>query len=256
MSFWMTRYNNVSTANAAEFGGEFLLGGTNEALYAGDIEFISLPYASNPTFWAIPIHTISVNGVEISAAGSNASNALAAIDTATTLLGGPASIVANLYAAIPGAQRGEGVLEGFWTFPCSQQVELTLNFGGRAWPMSSNDFMLTSNTPGTCVGAIFETTLGDPNNSQIPQWYIGASFLKNVYSVFRYDPPAVGFAHLSSAALKGEPVPLSADATNARSAHSNGTSNGAESLLSNSLSVLSIWQTICICASIAGTYAV
>ncbi|CAE6529605.1 unnamed protein product [Rhizoctonia solani] len=116
MSFWMTRYNNVSTASAAEFGGEFILGGTNEALYTGDIEFISLSYASNPTFWAIPIHSITVNGNEISTVGSNESNALAAIDTATSLIGGPASTVGNLYAAIPGAQRGEGVLDGFWTF--------------------------------------------------------------------------------------------------------------------------------------------
>ncbi|KAG8764163.1 hypothetical protein FRC11_003019 [Ceratobasidium sp. 423] len=116
MSFWMTRYRNISTANVTEFGGEFLLGGTNEALYTGDIEFISLPYASNPTFWAIPIHTITLNGNEISAVGSNASSALAAIDTATTLIGGPASIVENLYTAIPGAQRGSGVLEGYWTF--------------------------------------------------------------------------------------------------------------------------------------------
>ncbi|CAE6449784.1 unnamed protein product [Rhizoctonia solani] len=191
MSFWMTRYNNVSTASAAEFGGEFILGGTNEALYTGDIEFISLSYASNPTFWAIPIQTITVNGNDVSAAGSSASSALAAIDTATTLIGGPASIVGNLYAAIPGAQRGQGVLEGFWTFreswsiykpaldrgltffpnnpACSEQVKLTLNFGGRAWPMSSDDFMLATDTAGTCVGAIFETSLGDPDNAQIPQ---------------------------------------------------------------------------------------
>ncbi|EUC60350.1 aspartic protease [Rhizoctonia solani AG-3 Rhs1AP] len=255
MSFWMTRYSNVSTANAAEFGGEFILGGTNEALYSGDIEFISLSYASNPTFWAIPIHSITVNGNDISAAESSASSALAAIDTATSLIGGPASVVGNLYAAIPGAQRGQGVLEGFWTFPCSEKVELTLNFGGRAWAMASDDFALTTDISGTCVGAIFETSLGDPDNSQIPQWYIGASFLKNVYSVFRYDPPAVGFAQLSTAALKGEPVPLSADATNARSAHSSGASNGAGASLSSRLSALSIWQ-ICLCASIAGTYAI
>ncbi|CAE6356747.1 unnamed protein product [Rhizoctonia solani] len=123
MSFWMTRYSNVSGASDAEFGGEFILGGTNEALYSGDIEFVSLPYASNPTFWAIPIHSITVNGNEISTVGPDMSAALAAIDTATSLIGGPPSAVENLYAAIPGAKRGEGVLEGFWTLPCSQRVE-------------------------------------------------------------------------------------------------------------------------------------
>jgi hypothetical protein len=32
------------------------MGGTNPALYSGDIDFVALPYASNPTFWAIPLH--------------------------------------------------------------------------------------------------------------------------------------------------------------------------------------------------------
>jgi hypothetical protein len=31
-------------------------------------------------------------------------------------------------------------------------------------------------------------------------WIVGATFLKNVYSVYRYNPPAVGFAQLSGSA--------------------------------------------------------
>ncbi|KAF8745837.1 peptidase A1 family, partial [Rhizoctonia solani] len=175
MSFWMTRYGNISSASDAEFGGEFILGGTNEALYTGDIEFVSLPYASNPTFWAIPIHSITVNGNEISTVASDTSAALAAIDTATSLIGGPPSAVRKLYAAIPGAKQAEGVLEGFWTLPSmftarrANRPQSTLNFGGRAWAMSSDDFVLTTSTPNTCVGAVFETSLGDPDNAQIPQ---------------------------------------------------------------------------------------
>ncbi|KAF8609037.1 acid protease [Ceratobasidium sp. AG-I] len=225
MSFWMTRHNNVSNANDAEFGGEFIMGGTNGALYTGDIDYVGLTYPSNPTFWAIPIQRITVNGHEVAASNSS-SSALAAIDTATSLIGGPPDVVKKLYAAVPKAKRGNGTLEGFWTYPCSYKVALTINFGGRTWPMTSDDFALATNNPSVCVGAIFETTLGDNDNAQIPQWYIGASFLKNVYSVFRYDPPAVGFAQLSAAALKGEPVPLAPSATaSARSANASGASN-------------------------------
>jgi hypothetical protein len=32
------------------------------------------------------------------------------------------------------------------------------------------------------------------------QWIVGASFLKNVYSAYRYNPAAVGFAALASGA--------------------------------------------------------
>lgn len=226
MSFWMTRYNNVSDASDEEFGGEFIMGGTNGALYTGDIEYVALPYASNPTFWAIPIQHITVNGQE--AAAGSSSSTLAAIDTATSLIGGPPDVVEKLYAAIPKAKRGNGTLEGFWTYPCSQKVAVTINFGGRTWPMASDDFALATNDPKTCVGAIFETTLGSNDNPQIPDWYIGASFLKNVYSVFRYDPPAVGFAQLSAEALKNQPVALVPSATaSARSANASGASNTA-----------------------------
>ncbi|KAG9100757.1 hypothetical protein FS749_013054 [Ceratobasidium sp. UAMH 11750] len=183
MSFWMTRYNNVSSADDAEFGGEFTMGGTNTALYTGDIDYVALPNASNPTFWAIPLQQITVNGQAVSPTAGT----LAAIDTATSLIGGPPNVVEDLYAAVPNAVRGQGTLEGFWTFPCAQQVTVVLNFGGgRTWPMTSADFALATNDPNTCVGAIFETTLGDENNPQIPQWYIGASFLPT--TVFDHRP--------------------------------------------------------------------
>jgi hypothetical protein len=39
------------------------------------------------------------------------------------------------------------------------------------------------------------------SGSQSPiSWIVGASFLKNVYSVFRYNPLAIGFAQLSGSA--------------------------------------------------------
>ena len=41
--------------------------------------------------------------------------------------------------------------------------------------------------------------LGGQGQDGIPSWIIGDTFLKNVYSVFRFsDPPAVGFASKGS----------------------------------------------------------
>lgn len=80
------------------------MGGTNGALYTGDVDFISLPYASDPTFWAIPLERkpcarnwsgqmtnhlalipdVTVNGQEVSISEASTST-LAAIDTATSL---------------------------------------------------------------------------------------------------------------------------------------------------------------------------
>jgi len=53
-----------------------------------------------------------------------------------------------------------------------------------------------------CLGAIFDLAAVaniKPQPGQ-PAWVVGDTFLKNVYSVFRANPPAVGFAQLSAAA--------------------------------------------------------
>jgi len=57
-----------------------------------------------------------------------------------------------------------------------------------------------------CLGAFFSLEEGsttvegaDPNDG--PAWIVGDTFLKNVYSIFRYqNPRAVGFAKLSDVA--------------------------------------------------------
>ncbi len=45
----------------------------------------------------------------------------------------------------------------------------------------------------SCVGGFFQL---DTSGTSAPPWIIGDTFLKNVYSVFRASPAAVGFAQL------------------------------------------------------------
>jgi cathepsin D len=54
----------------------------------------------------------------------------------------------------------------------------------------------------TCAGAIFDLTAGSNigEGGGNPNWIVGDTFLKNVYSVFRSQPAAIGFAELSKAA--------------------------------------------------------
>lgn len=121
----------------------------------------------------------------------------AAIDTGTTLVGGPSSIISAMYAQIPGSQPGTGQYENYYLYPCSTQVNVTLSFGGRSWPVSSDDFQLMEVSSTLCLGAFFELD----TRGGTPDWIIGDTFLKNVYTVFRYNPPSVGFATLSDVAL-------------------------------------------------------
>jgi cathepsin D len=139
-----------------------------------------------------------------------------AIDTGTTLVGGPSEQIGELYAQIPGSAVGTGNYEGYYTYrthslylqlitradfslACSTTVNVALSFGGQSWSISPDDFKLTKLSNGQCLGAFF--VLSDQQqssgNNEI-SWIIGDTFLKNVYSVFRANPASVGFATLAS----------------------------------------------------------
>ncbi|KIJ37242.1 hypothetical protein M422DRAFT_260180 [Sphaerobolus stellatus SS14] len=105
----------------------------------------------------------TVGGKATSNNTASSSESPAAIDTGTTLIGGSTDGVTAIYSLIsapPAAQRRQ------MTAPSSAST--VYSTWRRGWGANG------------------------------PNWIIGNTFLKNVYSVFRFDPLAVGFAQLSS----------------------------------------------------------
>ncbi|KAF9651450.1 aspartic peptidase A1 [Thelephora ganbajun] len=201
MGFWFTRFSNDRNAQQEEFGGIFTLGGQNQTLYKGNVEF--LPLVTNvgrQTYWLLTISGITVNGKSVTLPSGN----IAAIDTGTTLIGGPSAAVQAVYAQIPGSQPLSGNLAGFYGFPCETTVQINMAFGGKSWPINPQDMNLGRVSTGSaiCAGGIFDLNAGSNigEGGGNPNWVVGATFLKNVYSVFRYQPAAVGFAELSDTA--------------------------------------------------------
>jgi len=205
MAFFLTRFNGDQNAQTLEPGGAFTLGGTNSSLFTGNIDFVNIPSGVTPSFWLLPLQTVQVNGKSATIPTGN--SALAAIDTGTTLVAGPTSAVQSIFAQIPNSQPLTGQMDGFFAYPCSTQVTVELNFGSQSWPISNADFNLgaVDNSGQMCVGGIFDLdagtngAAGSPSSGN-PAWVVGDTFLKNVYSVFRSNPPSVGFAQLSSQA--------------------------------------------------------
>ncbi|KAF8757931.1 peptidase A1 family [Rhizoctonia solani] len=191
MSFFLTRFTDVNGAREREPGGEFMMGGTNTNLYTGDIDYVNIP-SGQESYWLIPLTAVGVNGANILGSTVNA-----AIDTGTTLVGGPTSAIAAIFAQIPNSEPGTGDLEGYYLYPCSTSVTITMTFSSRTWSIDPADFLLMRNSNTMCVGAFFALNL----SGSAPSWIVGDTFLKNVYSVYRYNPPSVGFANLSSNAL-------------------------------------------------------
>ncbi|KAF9556704.1 acid protease [Agrocybe pediades] len=205
MSFWLQR-TDPKTADEIDAGGIFTLGGVNNSLFTGDIEFLDMPSTGGPDmFWVLNVESVTVNGQNIPITTSGGAS-LAAIDTGTTLLGAPSDVAAAIWKVVggtPDATDGSGLFE----FPCDTQVSVTLSFGGKTWTINPQDMIFNqlSTRSRLCTGSIFDVQAGtniqsNPGSGN-PVWIVGDTFLKNVYSVFRASsPPAIGFAQLSDLA--------------------------------------------------------
>jgi len=206
MSFWLSRFNDVPSAQPEEPGGAFTLGGINSSLYQGDIEFLPTVLAT-PSFWTLTMSSLTLNGQSITI--PTGAGALSVIDTGTTLIGGPAAAVENFWRAVPGAQPLRGSQQGLYIFPCNTNLSVSLSFGGKTWPINPSDMNLGQVVSGLCLGGIFDLNIGIGSRGG-PAWVVGDTFLKNVYSVFRAtQPPQIGFAQLSAAA-GGSGAPIAA----------------------------------------------
>ncbi|TFK84827.1 acid protease [Polyporus arcularius HHB13444] len=197
MAFQLTRFLDVQSAQELEPGGTFSLGAVNTSLFTGDIDYQDIPDGQEG-FWLQELTGLNVNGNSVTL--PSGSDSYGAIDTGTTLVSGPEDVVAALYAQIPNSQALTGQNQGFYQYPCATTVNVTMRFGSStiSWPISNADFLVgQGTTPDMCVGAFF--SIGQTGGSA-PPWIIGDTFLKNVYSVFRAQPPSVGFAQLSETA--------------------------------------------------------
>ncbi|KAF9258848.1 acid protease [Marasmius fiardii PR-910] len=200
MSFWMTRLRGTSNRRVEAPGGIMTLGGTNSSLFQGDIEF--LPTTGQPSFWLLTLQSLTVNGNSVPVTSGN--SALSAIDTGTTLIGGPSADVRAFWGAVQGSATVPD-MPGFFSFPCTTELNVGMSYGGKTWPIDPRDMNIGRLSVGSnlCVGGIFDLARGTniASGGGTPSWVVGATFLKNVYSVFRAtNPPQIGFAQLSDAA--------------------------------------------------------
>lgn len=111
--FYLTRFVDDESALEEEPGGTFTLGGVNGSLYTGDITYYDLADASSPTYWTLSISAITVDGQTVDLGSSSAN---AAIDTGTTLIGGPSDAVSAIYDQIEGSEALTGQYDGYYAY--------------------------------------------------------------------------------------------------------------------------------------------
>lgn len=173
-------------------GGILTLGGVNASLYEGDIDYIQV---TDSRHWQVPLNGLAVGATHIHLPRDTQ----AFFDTGTALIGGPSDVVHRLYAKIPGS-KPMPQNKGHFTYPCATQPNISFSFGQRKYYLNNADFramvIQTDNDAiegEQCMGALFAMQ----GTANAKRWLMGASFMKNVYTILDGDEPRrVGLAAL------------------------------------------------------------
>ncbi|KAL1745063.1 aspartic peptidase domain-containing protein [Schizophyllum fasciatum] len=170
----------------AKTGSELFLGGANEELYSGDVEYHDVDKSEG--FWLITGAAIAVDGK------SAADGFDTIIDSGTTLAYGPPDVIDEIFSKIDGAKAYDQQ-QGLYSFPCDAAPEVSFNWGGKDWKISADNFNAGKAEEGSseCIASLAGQDLGLGDNT----WLLGDAFMKNVYTVFDFDQDAVGFADLA-----------------------------------------------------------
>ncbi|KAJ7844907.1 aspartic peptidase A1, partial [Mycena olivaceomarginata] len=198
MSFWVNRMNTVDY-DENPVGGAFTFGGTNTSLYQGAIEYLPTTAPSNTT-WNLDVKEIIVQGTTVQITPASAAFSFLSLN-----ISGPASDVAAIWAAVPDAVPST-THSGYYEFPCTTNVNVSVSFGGLSWNINPVDMNIGAVKPGSsnCLGAIYALNSSSSSNTTqtngTTSWVFGTAFMKNVYSVFQPTPFSIGFAELSNQA--------------------------------------------------------
>ncbi|RSH92180.1 hypothetical protein EHS25_008595 [Saitozyma podzolica] len=164
--FHLARWRDVSGATSSESDGGTATFGyldvADSSLYSGSITYVSV--SSGASYWQIPMDSMTMQGSTISLGGSTT----VAIDTGTTLIGGPSSIIAAIYAAIPGSEQMTGSYANYYQYPCSTSINFAITFGGFTIQITDADFNLGRYSSDTtmCTGAAFIQALSSDSPVQ------------------------------------------------------------------------------------------
>ncbi|KAL0489225.1 cathepsin D [Acrasis kona] len=174
-SFYLSQTADSETKKA---DSALLLGGSDKKYYTGDVTYVPL---TSRTYWEIKVDDINIGG---KSTGACAKGCRAAVDTGTSLIAGPAELVAPIIDIAHVASDCSNINE-------LPNIDLVLN--GKAYTLTPKDYVLNV----TAFGASQCTTGFLP--IKLPErlgnfWILGDVFLSKYYTEFDSANNRVGFA--------------------------------------------------------------
>ncbi|XP_033991659.1 nothepsin [Trematomus bernacchii] len=179
-SFYLSRKTASGTPE-----GELLLGGIDEALYNGPINW--LPVTAKG-YWQIKMDSLVVQGV--SPFCSHGCQAI--IDTGTSLIAGPTEDILNIQQLIGASPTniGEFIID------CARLISLpriTFVLGGKEYTLTSEHYV-RKEMLGDRMLCFSGFQAVDMVSSEGPLWILGDVFLTQFYSIFDRGQDRVGLA--------------------------------------------------------------
>uniref|UniRef100_A0A3B4FZ16 Cathepsin E-A-like n=1 Tax=Pundamilia nyererei TaxID=303518 RepID=A0A3B4FZ16_9CICH len=165
--------------------GELLLGGTNEALYIGPINWHPVTAKG---YWQIKMDSVAVQGVNLFCP----SGCQAIVDTGTSLIAGPTNDILRLQQLIGAtpSNLGEFVID---CARLSSLPQVTFVLNGTEYTLTSEQY-IRKETLGRNEFCFSGFQAMDIYSSTDPQWILGDVFLTEYYSIFDKGHDRVGLA--------------------------------------------------------------
>lgn len=153
--------------------------GVDKDAIEGDITWV--PNTDDPIFWKIPFDGIAH---EASNTTHKLTNAKADVDSGTSVTWAPKEALDPTVLKIPGSKD---LGKGRYGIPCDTKDSISFILGGKLFKMDPSKFTGKAVGGGLCEAKVYYNLSKD-------YVMLGDFFFHSVYSVYRYDPPAVGFA--------------------------------------------------------------
>uniref|UniRef100_A0A3P8U8K5 Nothepsin n=1 Tax=Amphiprion percula TaxID=161767 RepID=A0A3P8U8K5_AMPPE len=167
------------------FNGELLLGGIDEALYSGPINW--LPVTAKG-YWQIKMDSVAVQGVS----SFCPQGCQAVVDTGTSLIAGPTNDILNLQQLIGATPTnfGEFLID---CIRLSSLPHVTFVLGGTEYTLTAEQYVRKEmlGDRELCFSGFEGMDIVSPAG---PLWILGDVFLTEYYSVFDRGQDCVGLA--------------------------------------------------------------
>ncbi|XP_030296476.1 nothepsin [Sparus aurata] len=179
-SFYLSRRTRSSYPE-----GELLLGGTDEAMFTGPINWLPVTVKG---YWQIKMDSVAVQGVS----SFCPRGCQAIVDTGTSLIAGPTSDILSLQQLIGATPTniGEFLID---CVRLSSLPHVTFVLGGTEYTLTAEHYVRKEmlGDKELCFSGFQAVDIVSPEG---PLWILGDVFLTEFYSVFDRGQDRVGFA--------------------------------------------------------------